>query len=367
MALGWSDAEVEKQLRDVAKDAKFTSFTAQYLRKNESQIPELSKRRTKNGMSIADLIKTGVAIPNSKCGLYAADAESYNVFKDITTFVVNGHNLQPFDKPAPDFGEPPKFVPLDLKLSADAAARVVSARCRFARNVDGYAYPTAATKQQRQSVHDELVSALLSMTGDLAGSYQKMEDIPEATREVMIKDHQLFHNKDEYLELGGFYRDWPSGRGVFMNNDKTIIIWINEEDHLRFTSLEKGANIHSVYNKANRVMEHMQAWNGGKIKLSHNPSFGFLASCPTNVGTGMRASVHIDLPNLKAKKSIDEIKQQCKDWNLDIRGIYGENTGFDGTVFDVSNRRRFDVTPETAIRDVITGLDKLVALDISLK
>jgi hypothetical protein len=93
------------------------------------------------------LVIAGVAIPNSKCGLYAADAESYELFEDITTFVVNGHNLRPFDTVCTKQGPPNKFEPLTIKLSADAAARVKSSRCRFARNLNGYAFPTAMSKE----------------------------------------------------------------------------------------------------------------------------------------------------------------------------------------------------------------------------
>jgi len=113
-------------------------------------------------------------------------------------------------------------------------------------------------------------------------------------QDKMIADHFLFKEGDRFLEACGLNREWPEGRGIFHNDAKTFLVWVNEEDQLRIISMEPGANFHAVFERLSRASKYIEK----VAKFSHDSHLGFITSCPTNLGTALRASVHIKLPKL---------------------------------------------------------------------
>ena len=110
----------------------------------------------------------------------------------------------------------------------------------------------------------------------------------------------FYHNRegDRFLRACNLNRDWPSGRGIFHNDAKTFLVWVNEEDQLRIISMQKGAGIKEVFSRLSRAASAIE-----KIaKFSHDDHLGYITSCPTNLGTALRASVHIKLPKLMKNK-----------------------------------------------------------------
>ena len=124
----------------------------------------------------------------------------------------------------------------------------------------------------------------------------------EAQQNQLIADHFLFKEGDRFLDACGLNRDWPEGRGIFHNNDKTFLVWVNEEDQLRIISMQQGADIGAVFTRLSKAAAHIES----VARFSLDESLGYITSCPTNLGTALRASVHIKLPNLGAK--MDEFK-----------------------------------------------------------
>lgn len=120
----------------------------------------------------------------------------------------------------------------------------------------------------------------------------------------MIDDHFLFKEGDRFLDACGLNRDWPEGRGIFHNDAKTFLVWINEEDQLRIISMQKGADILAVFTRLSTAAAEIEK----VAKFAHDDHLGYITSCPTNLGTALRASVHIKLPLLgKDKKRFNEI------------------------------------------------------------
>ena len=104
----------------------------------------------------------------------------------------------------------------------------------------------------------------------------------------------MFREGDRFLEACGLNRDWPNGRGIFHNADKTFLVWVNEEDQLRIISMQKGANLRQVFERLSRGAAAIEK----VVKFAHDEHLGYITSCPTNLGTALRASVHIKLPKL---------------------------------------------------------------------
>jgi len=99
---------------------------------------------------------------------------------------------------------------------------------------------------------------------------------------------------DRFLEACGLNRDWPNSRGIFHNDDKTFLIWVNEEDQLRIISMQQGADIACVFERLSRAASQIEK----VAEFAYNSHLGYITSCPTNLGTALRASVHIHLPEL---------------------------------------------------------------------
>ena len=181
-------------------------------------------------------------------------------------------------------------------------------------------------------------NAFAKMEGDLAGSYYPLTGMDEKVRQQLVDDHFLFMSGDPNLKVAGMERDWPEGRGIFHNADKTFLVWVNEEDQLRIISMQKGGDVKGVFERLARgikaVGDSVKAESGKDFLLS--PKFGYIHSCPTNLGTGMRASVHVDLPGW-TKDSIDGLKARCEALNLQPRGTRGESGGQTGKQANLLN------------------------------
>ena len=116
----------------------------------------------------------------------------------------------------------------------------------------------------------------------------------KAQSDSLIADHFLFKEGDRFLDACGLNRNWPEGRGIFHNNEKTFLVWVNEEDQLRIISMQPGADIGAVFTRLAKAASHIET----VAKFSHDKHLGYITSCPTNLGTALRASVHIALPKL---------------------------------------------------------------------
>merc|ERR1711990_1429310 len=129
----------------------------------------------------------------------------------------------------------------------DEDKMINSTRIRVARNLAAYPLGTCVTREERLEVEKLVVSALNEFDGELKGKYYSLPSMTEAEKKQLIADHFLFKGGDKYLESAGLERDWPEARGIFHNNDKTFLVWVNEEDQLRIISMQKGANILEVF------------------------------------------------------------------------------------------------------------------------
>ena len=158
----------------------------------------------------------------------------------------------------------------------------------------------------------------------------------------------------------GLNRDWPSGRGIFHNADKTFLVWVNEEDQLRIISMQPGADIGAVFDRLSRAAAAIE-----KIaKFAHNDHLGYITSCPTNLGTALRASVHIKLPKLGAKK--EQFQAIADKYYVQIRGIHGEHSESDDGTYDISNKRRLGRSEKDLVQDMYNGVKAMIEAEKAL-
>uniref|UniRef100_A0A0R3QZ85 arginine kinase n=1 Tax=Brugia timori TaxID=42155 RepID=A0A0R3QZ85_9BILA len=163
------------------------------------------------------------------------------------------------------------------------------------------------------------------------------------------------------LQAANACRYWPVGRGIFHNENKTFLIWINEEDHLRIISMQKGGNVgqRSTPQVLQRLIKGLKTIEKS-LPFSRDPRLGWLTFCPTNLGTTIRASVHIRLPKISAKP---DFKKICDELKLQIRGIHGEHSESAGGVYDISNKARLGLTEFEAVKQMHDGVKQLIEME----
>jgi len=163
---------------------------------------------------------------------------------------------------------------------------------------------------------------------------------------------------DKFLLAAGISDDWPFGRGCYISQDKGFIIWVGEEDHLRVMCMGKDTILNNIFNRLKVAIDIVENLIEGGCAKSND--FGVVTSCPTNIGTGMRASVHIQLPKLTADGTDAKAKAICKPLGLSVRGLGGEHTpiGADGTV-DISPSARFCISEAEILAALYKGIELL--------
>ena len=167
------------------------------------------------------------------------------------------------------------------------------------------------------------------------------------------------------LTNAGAARDWPDNRGIFHNTAKTALCWVNEEDHCRIISMEKGGDVKSVFERFARISAALKtAAEGSGSKLMFSDRLGFLGTCPSNLGTGLRGSVMIALPQFN--KNVPLLEEVCDAFNLQPRGSAGEHSAAEGAKFDVSNKQRLGFTEVQLMQKMIDGVTKVISLEEKL-
>merc|ERR1719495_787150 len=218
--------------------------------------------------------------------------------------------------------------------------------------------------QQRIDIEKLMSSALSKLTGDLAGTYYPLTGMDEKVRQQLVDDHFLFMSGDKNLQVAGMERDWPEGRGIFHNKEKTFLVWGNEEDQLRIISMQKGSDVTEVFDRLARgikaVETSIHAECGKQFMLDER--YGYIHSCPTNLGTGMRASVHVTLPGWH-KKGIAYLKARCEELGVQPRGTRGESGGHIDDTYDISNKHRLGYSEVELAENMIKAVNTLLQED----
>merc|ERR1712098_500871 len=298
---------------------------------------KLSRAVTKtSGFTLAQAIACAVEFDNQHCGIYAGDWDSYKVFADVFDPLI-----QDYHGISPDAVHTSDMDVGKIKGNIDPTAPVHSTRIRVGRSIDGFGLSPGIPREQRLGVENLMSKAFSNLTGDLAGTYYPLTGMNEQVRQQLVDDHFLFVSGDPNLKVAGMERDWPEGRGIFHNKDKTFLLWVNEEDQMRIISMEKGGDVKGEFGRLARgiaaVGDSVKAESGKDFALS--PQYGYIHSCPTNLGTGMRASVMIDLPGY-TKEGLPALQKRCEELAVQPRGTRGESGGFDGCTYDISNKHR---------------------------
>lgn len=353
---------------------KHKSLMAKYL--TQEVFDKLKDVKSSKGYTLSNAIMTGVVTPHLGVGCTAGDEECWDLFKDLYYPVIQGwHGYDAYTQKHPVDLDPSKLQFTDEQRET-FNKYVVSTRIRAARNISGFALPAGATSEERAGVEAVLKQAFSGLSGELAGTYYELGGLTEEQTKFLLERGFLFQipTSRNLLTGAGAARSWPNNRGIFHNEAQTALCWVNEEDHCRIISMELGGDIPSVFTRFCALSNALKASaEANNTKLMWNETLGFLGTCPSNLGTGLRASVMVCLPHFNKLMEGDNhedkelLEHVCSAYDLQPRGSAGEHSAAVGAKFDVSNKQRLGFSEVELVQKMIDGVSKVIKLEKMLE
>ena len=232
-----------------------------------------------------------------------------------------------------------------LAAGGDTAI-VISSRVRLARNLSGVPFPAWAKEPDCIRAWNDLVPVLSALPCLSAPLVLSMADLGLVDRLVLRERHLI---SIEMSEKG-------KGCGVVMRHDETVAIMVNEEDHLRLQAMRPGLQVQSLWEEIDAIDTQVEE----RVRFAFSPQLGYLTACPTNVGTGLRASVMLHLPGLRLINEIDPVIKGLSKVGLAVRGLLGEGTEAFGNMFQISNQTTLGESEDAIIRRLIQIVGEVV-------
>lgn len=227
---------------------------------------------------------------------------------------------------------------------------VITSRVRLARNLSGYPFPhlldAGRAQAMLQAVNDLLT--LGTSKGDLGNlEFILLKDLEAIDRQVLIEKHLISPD---------FARSRNPGAAVLVSDDEAVSIMLNEEDHLRIQCLFPGFQLQECWKRTSRVDDLLES----KLDYAFDAAKGYLTACPTNLGTGLRASVMVHLPGLVLTQQIGKVLAAISQVGLVVRGLYGEGTEAVGNLFQISNQITLGPSEEEILQNLGAVIRQIV-------
>ncbi len=229
---------------------------------------------------------------------------------------------------------------------------VISTRIRLARNLRDYPFPCKLNQKGMEEVNEKVRDALLKGNSAIAGDFQYIdfENMPNTTKVSLVEKHLV---SPEFISN-------TNGRALLLLNDGTVGIMLNEEDHIRLQIIEKGFCLDDAYDLADKIDTLLDE----HLNFAFDEKLGYLTQCPTNLGTGMRASVMLHLPALKKSGAMNMLSGNLNKLGLTIRGTYGEGSASEGAVYQLSNQVSLGISEKAAIENLKNVTVQLVNQEV---
>lgn len=216
----------------------------------------------------------------------------------------------------------------------------ISTRIRLARNVDKYKMPQYIGIEEANCLAEEIVGIINKSDKDF--DYYKIRELNDLEKTYYVEDHLISPTLYGTILKGSF----------LLSKDEKTIVMLNEEDHVRIQVLQGGLQLKTAWKQASEIDDIIEK----QIDYAFHEKFGYLTSCPTNVGTGMRASVMVHLPALGIVNSLEELVDVLRKVGLTLRGIYGEGTQGIASIYQISNQTTLGLKEE----EIIEKLNKII-------
>lgn len=231
---------------------------------------------------------------------------------------------------------------------------VISSRIRLARNLKHIPFPNKLEEKEARENIDKIEGAF-NIREENRGKFRTIrlwENNPNVVRSYFEK-HLISANL-----IKGYTKT-----AFLLNNDETVSVMINEEDHIRLQCITKGLNLREIFNEANRLDSELEEY----LEYAFDEKFGYLTVCPTNLGTGLRASVMIHLPALTMNNEINGLLKGLTQVGMTIRGLYGEGSSADGNMYQISNQITLGVPEEEILSNLEAVVSQVIEQEIKAR
>ncbi|KAG4068607.1 hypothetical protein HA402_004948 [Bradysia odoriphaga] len=303
--------------------------------------------------SFIDCICSGLDVPESAIGVYAADADAYNVFKDLFNPIINkyhGYDVNTGKHPPLNWGDPSQLNEID-----PTNTYICWTRIRCVRNVEKNPLVPKMTKDELTKLCSEIQTVFSAnlTANEIKGDWYELQTVDAAKKKELIDKNYILEFGDKFLESVGAAQHWPNGRAVYINKNETFFVWINEEDHLRFISMESGSKISAIYGRLVQTLKAIES----KLTFQRDSTnrLGFMSLCPTNLGNTLRASVMVKLPKLMGGAKQNELEQLITKHKFEIR-----TTKSDKETIEISNKQKLGLTEIESIQKFYDGIKEII-------
>ena len=223
---------------------------------------------------------------------------------------------------------------------------VISSRIRLARNISGFPFISKASETDRQRIAETVYNAVKNV--------HEKDDLFEVDLEPLTQQQRQMLVERQLISREIAENEGP--RAVYIANDESYSIMVNEEDHLRMHALTSGLDLQKVWERINSLDNHLESY----IPYAFSKDLGYLTACPTNLGTGMRVSVMMHLPAVSISQEIDKVFRGLQKLNLAVRGIYGEGSQAHGEFYQISNQITLGRSETELIEQVQEIVERIV-------
>lgn len=232
---------------------------------------------------------------------------------------------------------------------------VLSSRVRLARNIEQFRFPSLSSREEAEQILHLFEENFASRTFEDIGEFElvKMNALQPIEKKVLVEKHLISPNLAE---------DSPSGACLLSSNEE-VSIMLNEEDHVRIQCLFPGLQL----SEALKAASQLDDWIEEKVDYAFDQKRGYLTSCPTNVGTGIRASVMMHLPALVITRQLNRIIPAINQLGLVVRGIYGEGSEALGNIFQISNQITLGKSEDDIVEDLVSVVEQLISQERSAR
>jgi protein arginine kinase len=225
---------------------------------------------------------------------------------------------------------------------------VVSTRIRLARNLDKTPFPNAL--KDKKAVTEKIKNAVMDSNSTLSGEFEfiDLDNTLPLNRQTMAEEHLISPVMCE-----------GKGKSVLISKDRTMSIMLMEEDHIRLQIICGGYALDEAYSTASKVDDVIEE----SVTYAFDNDFGYLTACPTNTGTGMRASVMLHLPALTMTENIARVISSAGSLGVEVRGLYGEGTKAYGSLYQISNRVTLGISEEQSLERLKNIVNQIVEME----
>lgn len=230
---------------------------------------------------------------------------------------------------------------------------VLSTRIRLARNLMGSPFPGRANQEQRDALLTSALETLTPVRGLESGLFFAMGDLTVLEKEVLLERRLISRELAES----------EHGAGVFISPTQHLALMINEEDHLRIQSLRSGFNFREAWAEIDAIDTEIEE----AMEYAFSDHLGYLTACPTNLGTGMRASAMLHLPGLVMRDLMEKVVRMVNQLGMAVRGSFGEGSEAVGSIFQISNQQTLGESEDQILRRLINILHAIIEQELNAR